>query len=67
MTKPEIVVINKIDTMTTDDLETKIAEFKKTFGRKKKPEIVAISAAGHTGIENLIARIEKVFLNMQEK
>lgn len=67
LTKPEIVVINKIDTMTTDDLETKIAEFKKTFGRKKKPEIVAISAAGHTGIENLIARIEKVFLNMQEK
>lgn len=67
LTKPEIVVINKIDTMTTDDLETKIAEFKKTFGRKKKPEIVAISAAGHIGIENLIARIEKVFLNMQEK
>lgn len=67
LTKPEIVVINKIDTMTTDDLETKIAEFKKSFGRKKKPEIVAISAAGHTGIENLIARIEKVFLNMQEK
>ena len=67
LTKPEIVVINKIDTMTTDDLETRIAEFKKTFGRKKKPEIVAISAAGHIGIENLIARIEKVFLNMQEK
>ena len=67
LTKPEIVVINKIDTMTTDDLETRIAEFKKSFGRKKKPEIVAISAAGHIGIENLIARIEKVFLNMQEK
>jgi len=67
LTKPEIVVINKIDTMTTDELDAKISEFKKSFGRKKKPEIVAISAAGHTGIENLIARIEKVFLNMQEK
>ena len=33
--------------------------FKKSFGRKKKPEIVVISAAGHIGIEDMTNAIEK--------
>ena len=59
--KPEIVVINKIDAVDDGDLKTRMAEFKKSFGRKKKPEIVTISAAGHIGLDNLIAAVEKEF------
>ena len=57
--KPEIVVINKIDTLDKDELKTRMDAFKKSFGRKKKPEIVTISAAGHIGIDNMISIIEK--------
>ncbi|MFQ6696209.1 MAG: GTPase, partial [Alphaproteobacteria bacterium] len=57
--KPEIVVINKIDTLSDDELKDRLKEFKKSFGRKKKPEIVAISAAGHIGIDDMILAIEK--------
>ena len=61
--KPEIVVINKIDTLDKDELKTRMDAFKKSFGRKKKPEIVAISAAGHIGIDDMIRTIEKRFLD----
>ena len=57
--KPEIVVINKIDMLDADELKTRLTEFKKSFGRKKKPEILTISAAGHIGIDELISTIEK--------
>lgn len=63
--KPEIVVINKIDAIESGDLETRLAEFKKSFGRKKKPQIIAISAAGHIGIDELIALIEKEFTKVE--
>jgi len=59
--KPEIVVINKIDAVDDGDLKTRMAEFKKSFGRKKKPEIVTISAAGHIGLDELISAVEKEF------
>lgn len=59
--KPEIVVINKIDAVDDGDLKTRMTEFKKSFGRKKKPEIVTISAAGHIGLEDLISAVEKEF------
>jgi len=57
--KPEIVVINKIDALDDDVLAERMGAFKKSFGRKKKPEILTISAAGRLGIENLIATIEQ--------
>ena len=57
--KPEIVVINKIDMLDQKELESRLAEFKKSFGRKKKPEIVAISAAGHIGIDEMMHTIEQ--------
>jgi len=57
--KPEIVVINKIDALDDDTLAERMSAFKKSFGRKKKPEILTISAAGRLGIENLIATIEQ--------
>ena len=63
--KPELVVINKIDAINADELSEKMAAFKKSFGRKKKPEIVTISAAGRIGIEDLIASIEKKFLGLE--
>ena len=64
--KPEIVVINKIDTISSDELNDKVAEFKKSFGRKKKPEIVTISAAGQIGIGDLISTIEKTFTKIEK-
>ncbi len=64
--KPEMVVINKIDAIEPEELKTKLAEFKKSFGRKKKPEILTISAAGRVGITELVAAIEKKFLGVED-
>ena len=66
LNKPEIVVINKIDTISDDELKSKLEEFKKSFGRKKKPEIITISAAGQIGIDNLISTIEKNFIKIEK-
>ncbi|MBQ2844520.1 MAG: GTPase ObgE [Alphaproteobacteria bacterium] len=63
--KPEIVIINKIDALSEEELETKIAEFKKGFGRKKKPQILTISAAGQIGINEMISAIEQKFLGIE--
>ena len=57
--KPEVVVINKIDAIGDDELNERMTAFKKSFGRKKKPEILTISAAGRQGIDTLISKIEK--------
>ncbi|HNY25247.1 MAG TPA: GTPase ObgE [Alphaproteobacteria bacterium] len=62
--KPEMVIINKIDAIEPDELKNRMVEFKKSFGRKKKPEIMAISAAGQIGVRELIAAIEKKFLEI---
>ena len=59
--KPEIVVINKIDAVSDKDLVERINAFKKSFGRKKKPTIVMISAAGHIGLNELTSAVEKEF------
>lgn len=65
LNKPEIVVINKIDAIDSDDLKQRMADFKKSFGRKKKPEILTISAAGRIGIEDMISAIEKQMLGLE--
>lgn len=62
--KPEIVVINKIDAIDADELKERMSAFKKSFGRKKKPEILTISAAGQLGISELISAVEKKFLEV---
>ena len=62
--KPEIVVINKIDAIDTDTLDERMSVFKKSFGRKKKPEILTISAAGRVGIDTLISQIEKKMMDL---
>lgn len=64
--KPEIVVINKSDAIEPDDLTARMTAFKKSFGRKKKPEILTISAAGRVGIAELIAKIEQKFLEVEK-
>ncbi len=66
LAKPEMVIINKIDALEADDLKQRLADFKKSFGRKKKPEIMTISAAGRIGITELIAAIEKKFLTLEQ-
>ena len=63
--KPEMVVINKIDAVSDEGLAEKLTAFKKSFGRKKKPQIMCISAAGRIGIEELVAAIEKMFLAIE--
>lgn len=64
--KPEIVIINKIDAISDDDLTHRMAAFKKSFGRRKKPEIITISAAGRIGIDVLISAVEKQFLGTKK-
>ena len=64
--KPEMVVINKTDAIAPDELQTRMDTFKKSFGRKKRPEIMAISAAGRVGISELISAIEKKFLTIEK-
>lgn len=64
LAKPEMVIINKIDAIEPDELAARMAAFKKSFGRKKKPEILTISAAGRIGIPELIATVEKKFLEI---
>jgi len=64
--KPEMVVINKIDAIGDEELSEKLTAFKKSFGRKKKPEILTISAAGRIGIDDLISSIEKKFLGITD-
>ena len=66
-TKPEIVIINKIDALSADELKAKLTEFKKSFGRKKKPEILTLSAAGRTGIDEMISVIEQRFLEIEQQ
>ena len=63
--KPEMVIINKIDAIEPDELKEKLTAFKKSFGRKKKPEILTISAAGRVGIQELVSAIEKKFLGIE--
>ena len=65
--KPEMVIINKIDAIEPDDLSERMTAFKKSFGRKKKPEIIEISAAGMVGIKEMIASIEKKFLEITDE
>ena len=65
-TKPEIVVINKTDAIEPDVLTERLDAFKKSFGRRKKPQIVTISAAGRLGITELILTIEKQFLALTD-
>lgn len=65
LSKPEMVVINKIDALDAAELDARMSEFKKSFGRKKRPEILTISAAGRLGIDTLIAAVEKKFLDIE--
>ncbi|MBQ7245030.1 MAG: GTPase ObgE [Alphaproteobacteria bacterium] len=62
--KPEMVVINKIDAISDEELNERMAAFKKSFGRKKRPEILTISAAGRIGIDTLISQIEHKMLDV---
>ena len=55
--KKVLVVLNKIDTVSEDDLEEKTQTFKKA-----KIPVIAISAATSSGIDNLVNKI-KQFLN----
>lgn len=65
LSKPEMVVINKIDALDAAELDARMSEFKKSFGRKNRPEILTISAAGRLGIDTLIAAVEKKFLDIE--
>ncbi len=63
--KPEIVVINKIDAIDDEELTQRFTAFRKSFGRKPRPDILTISAAGRLKINELISAIEKKFLEVE--
>lgn len=65
LNKPEIVIINKIDAISDDELQERLSAFKKSFGRKKKPEIVTVSAAGRIGIDKMISVVEQKFIEIE--
>ena len=58
--KPEIIVLNKIDTVTEDELADKIKKLKRAA---KGREIIPISAAGHLNLDALKNAIEKAILS----
>ena len=62
-----MIVVNKIDAIDDSDFDARMSAFKKSFGRKKKPEIMAISAAGRLGIGELISAIERNFLALEQE
>ena len=64
--KPEMVIINKMDAIAPNDLKTRMDAFKKSFGRKKKPEIITISAAGRLGISEMISAIEQKMIKLEK-
>ena len=41
-----------------EEMYERLSAFEKSFGRKKKPAIVMISAAGHIGLDKLTNTIE---------
>ena len=48
--KPEIVALNKCDSLTDEDIRTKMAELKKVSGRT----VLAVSGVAHTGMTELL-------------
>jgi GTP-binding protein len=54
--KPEIIVVNKIDMLSDDELAAKVYRLKRVA---KKATIVPISAAGRVGLDNLKSAVEK--------
>jgi GTP-binding protein len=55
--RPEVIAINKIDTLTEDELTKKIKELKKAI--KKNEKIFPISAVAHKNLPDLLHEIEK--------
>ena len=62
----KIVRLRKKNGWSQEELAEKMTAFKRSFGRKKKPEIITISAAGRLEIDTLISAIEKKFLGLIE-
>jgi GTP-binding protein len=68
--KPEIVVINKIDSVDDDVAQEQLKKLNAYFKRKtvmhKPSSILQISAAGMTGIKELITDIERMFTGIEK-
>ncbi|MCL1786100.1 MAG: GTPase ObgE [Alphaproteobacteria bacterium] len=60
-TKPEIIVINKQDAVDAADWKERMKSFKRAV---KNKNIVSISAAGRTGIDEFIKTVEAEFLKI---
>ncbi len=67
-TKPEIIVINKIDAISDEDMKDRMKKLESYFKRKTiihhPSSIIPISAAGMLNIKELIATIEKKFTEL---
>ncbi len=62
--RKEIIVINKIDLLSDEELDTKITELKKTTKKKK---IFTISGVARTGLKELIYEIVKQLDTLQKE
>ena len=60
--KPEMIVVNKQDAVEPEDWAARLKKFGAFLKRGKREAPMQISAAGRTGIQELIAAIEKKFL-----
>ena len=54
--KPELVVLNKIDALTAEDIKAKVKALKKA----SKAEIMQISGATHQGVEDVLYAVLRV-------
>jgi GTP-binding protein len=61
-TRPQIVVLNKIETLQKDDLDRLMAQFEKLLGRKP----FAISAVTGKNVDSLIFEISKFLFSNEE-
>lgn len=58
ISKPEIVVITKTDTISDADLTSRMDAFRLSFGTSTVPVIVPVSANNHDGLDQLVDEIK---------
>lgn len=59
--RPEIIAVNKIDSLTDEELELKIKELKKVT---KKQKVIQFSAIAHKNLTELLHTIEEAVRNL---
>ena len=61
--KPEIVALNKCDSLTDEEIRTKVAELEKVSGR----QVMAVSGVAHTGMTQLLRALVPLIPNRRHE